>query len=85
MDEPPNSQRPPSFDRQHRPVLGGYRQGIIVVITVLLDFEASGKWVPGSIVAAGTLVLAVLLQIIELVRSLRLEDDDPKEYRKTVA
>jgi hypothetical protein len=26
----------------------------------------------------------VLLQIVALVRSLRLEDDDPNEYRKTV-
>jgi hypothetical protein len=47
-------------------------------------FEASGEWTPRSIVAAGTLVLAVLLQIVALVRSLRLEDNDPNEYRKTV-
>jgi len=33
---------------------------------------------------AATLVVAILLQIVALVRSLRLEDDDPNEYRKTV-
>ena len=72
----------------------GYRQGIITAITVLLGFslalfrfwgfEAPGEWTLRSIVAAGTIVLAVLLQIVALVRSLRLEDDDPNEYRRTV-
>jgi hypothetical protein len=31
-----------------------------------------------------TLVLAVALQIVALFRSLRIEDDDEREYRKTV-
>jgi len=80
---------------QQLPVLPeGYRQGIITAITVLLGFslaffkfwgfEAPGEWTARSIVAAGTLVIAVLLQIVALVRSLRLEDNTPKEYRKTV-
>jgi hypothetical protein len=47
-------------------------------------FEASGEWAQRSIIAAGTLAVAVLLQIVALVRSLRLEDDDPNENRKTV-
>ena len=78
----------------YRPLPEGYRQGIITAITVLLGFslalfrfwgfEAPGEWTSRSIVAAGTIVFAVLLQIIALVRSLRLEDDDPAEYRKTV-
>jgi len=72
----------------------GYRAGIITAITVLLGFslalfrfwgfEAPGEWTSRSIVAAGTIVFAVLLQIVALVRSLRLEDNDPNEYRKTV-
>jgi hypothetical protein len=79
---------------QHRPLPEGYRQGIITAITVLLGFslalfrfwgfEAPGEWTSRSIIAAGTMVVAVLLQIVALVRSLRLEDDDPNEYRKTV-
>jgi hypothetical protein len=81
-------------ERQHRPLPEGYRQGIITAITVLLGFslalfrfwgfEAPGEWSSRSIIAAGTMVIAVLLQIIALFRSLRLEDDDPTEYRKTV-
>ena len=72
----------------------GYRAGIITAITVLLGFslalfrfwgfEAPGEWTSRSIIAAGTIVIAVLLQIMALVRSLRLEDNDPNEYRKTV-
>ena len=84
----------PTTKRQHRPVPAGYRQGIITAITVLLGFtlaffrfwgfEASGEWTVRSIIAGSTLVVAVLLQIIALYRSLRLEDDDQEEYRKTV-
>jgi hypothetical protein len=84
----------PSPERQHRPLPQGYRQGIITAITVLLafslaffrfwGFEAPGEWGTRSIIAAGTLVAAILLQIVALVRSLRLEDDDANEYRKTV-
>ena len=76
------------------PVPQGYRQGIITAITVLLGFslaffrfwgfEAHGEWTARSLIATGTLVVAVLLQIVALVRSLRLEDDNRTEYRKTV-
>jgi uncharacterized membrane protein YidH (DUF202 family) len=79
---------------QRGPLPPGYRQGIITAITVLLGFslaffrfwgfEAHGEWTSRSIIAAGTLVIAVLLQIVALVRSLQLEDDEPTEYRKTV-
>ena len=72
----------------------GYRQGIITAITVLLGFsltffrfwglEAPGKWTIPSVIAATTVVLAVVLQIVALFRSLRIEDDDAGEYRKTV-
>jgi len=89
-----DTKRQPLPERQHRPLPQGYRQGIITAITVLLGFsltlfrfwglEAEGEWTPQSIVAAGTMVIAVSLQIVALFRSLRLEDDDPDEYRKTV-
>jgi hypothetical protein len=94
MEEDPQRQPMPAPERQHRPLPQGYRQGIITAITVLLGFslafvrfwgfEASGEWASRSIIAAGTVVLAILLQIVALVRSLRLEDDNPIEYRKTV-
>ena len=75
--------------------LNQYRAGIITAITVLLgfsltflrfwSFEAPGKWTPRSVVSTGILVVAVGLQIYALFRSLRLEDDEASEYRKTVA
>ena len=36
------------------------------------------------VIAATTGVLAVVLQIVALFRSLRIEDDDAGEYRKSV-
>jgi len=94
MDEKPQGEPTSTVERQPPPLPEGYRQGIITAITVLLGFslaffrfwgfEASGEWTPRSIVAAGTLVLAVLLQIVALIRSLRIEDNSPNEYRKTV-
>ena len=81
-------------EREDRPIPQGYREGLITAITVLLGFsltffrfwgfEASGEWTTRSIIATLTLAVAVLLQIIALVRSLRLEDDHPTEYRRTV-
>ena len=94
MAEDRKRQSPAPQEPPYRPLPEGYRQGIITAITVLLGFslalfrfwgfEAPGEWTPRSIVAAGTIVFAVVLQIVALVRSLRLEDDDPNEYRKTV-
>ncbi|HLB24139.1 MAG TPA: hypothetical protein VJP07_08595 [Dehalococcoidia bacterium] len=94
MDENVERQPTPTAERQPRPLPEGYRQGIITAITVLLGFtlaffrfwgfEASGEWTIRSIIAASTLVAAVVLQIVALFRSLRLEDDDREEYRKTV-
>jgi multisubunit Na+/H+ antiporter MnhB subunit len=90
MNEKP--ERPPT--PVPPPLPEGYRQGIITAITVLLGFslaffrfwgfEAGGEWTGGSIVAASALVVAVLMQFVALVRSLRLEDNDPGEYRKTM-
>ncbi|HEY4229153.1 MAG TPA: hypothetical protein VGO79_03215 [Thermoanaerobaculia bacterium] len=85
-------------DSSHKPrpapLPQGYRQGIIGSATVLLgfslalfrfwSFEAPGEWTLRSILAAATMVLAVAMQIVALGRSLRLQDDDPSEYRQTV-
>jgi len=81
-------------ERPRRPPPSGYRQGIITAITVLLGFslaflrfwglEASGHWTVRSVLSTAILVLAVVLQIVALYRSLRIEDDDEREYRKTV-
>ena len=81
-------------ERPRRPPPAGYRQGIITAITVLLGFslaflrfwglEASGHWTAWSVLSTATLVLAVVLQIVALFRSLSIEDDDECEYRKTV-
>ena len=90
MEEKPESKR----EEQPRFVPQGYRQGLITAITVLLafslaflrfwGFEVSGEWTTQSIIATLTLAVAVLLQIVALVRSLRLEDEHPTEYRRTV-
>ena len=76
------------------PLPSGYRQGFITAITVLLGFtlaflrfwgfEAAGQWSYRSFVAAVGLTLALLLQIVALVRSLRPEDEDVTEYRRSV-
>jgi hypothetical protein len=76
------------------PLPEGYRQGIITAITVLLGFslaffrfwtfEAPGEWTARSVVVTTTLVAAVIMQIVALFRSLRLEDNSAAEYRKTV-
>ncbi len=47
-------------------------------------FEAPGQWTFHSAIPAGTLVVAIVLQIIALFRSLRIADDDVIEYRTTV-
>jgi hypothetical protein len=88
------SQPPPVAEWQCKPLPQGYRQGLITAITVLLGFslgffrfwgfESPGKWTLRSIIPAGTLAVAVVLQIIALFRALDVADDDEHEYRKTV-
>jgi hypothetical protein len=85
---------PPAPDPPRKSLPVGYRQGIISAITVLLgfsllflrywSFEAPGEWSVASTLAALLLALAILLELIALWRSLRLEDDDENEYRKTL-
>ena len=86
--------RSPVAEHQPPAVPDGYRQGLITAITVLLGFsltflrfwgfEAPGHWTLLSIVSTGTSIVAVLLQLIALFRSLRLEDQVAAEYQKTV-
>src|SRR5262252_5653933 len=85
---------PPSAERQRTPLPPGYREGIITAITVLLGFslaffrywgfEAEGQWSFRSVLAAGILTVAVVMQIIALFRSLRIADNNEIEYGKTV-
>ena len=94
MDDTDESPPGTSADQSRNPLPVGYRQGIITAITVFLGFslsffrfwgfEADGDWDFASEMAAGAFVLAVVLQIIALFRSLRVEDDDVDEYRRTV-
>jgi hypothetical protein len=81
-------------DDDRRGVSGGHRQGLITAITVLLaftlaffrfwGFEAPGAWTIGSGVVAVALLAALVMQVVALWRSLRLEDDAPHQYRVTV-
>jgi hypothetical protein len=85
---------PPVVEGQPPIVPGGYRQGLITAITVLLgfsltflrfwSFEAPGHWAVLSIFSTGTSMLALVLQLVALFRSLRLEDQVVTEYQKTV-
>jgi hypothetical protein len=72
----------------------GYREGIITAIAVLLGFsltflrywglEAPGEWQPSSIVAAILITASIAMQIFTLWRSLRLADDNPRQYGRTL-
>src|SRR5215813_7591101 len=84
--------KPPPAEPRGLPI--GYRQGLITAITILLGFslaflrfwgfEAPGKWTLPSVMSTGTSIVAVVLELIALFRSLRPEDDDENEYRRTV-
>jgi hypothetical protein len=84
--------RDPAGDDRGLPV--GYRQGVITAITVMLgfslyflrfwNFEAPGAWTPLSVIAAGLIVLSVLLQLVALWRSLQIADESEPVYRRTL-
>lgn len=89
------AQKPSSTPLEPRqPPPQGYRQGLITAVTVLLGFslsflrfwgfEAPGEWTLRSITAAGAIVVAILMQVVALSRSLRVSDDDEPEFAKTV-
>ncbi len=83
----------PASAQPHR-VPDGYRQGLITAITVLLgfslafvrfwSFEAAGQWAAQSALSTGASLLAVVFQLVALIRALRIEDQYEGEYRKTV-
>jgi hypothetical protein len=89
-----DEQLPPAKRLAPQSVSTGFRTGIITAITVLLGFslaffrfwgfELPGRWSISSIISTAAIIAAALLQVIALFRALRLEDDDPAEYRKTV-
>lgn len=72
----------------------GYRSGVITAITVMLGFsllflrswvfELPGEWTTSSIIAAVLLLLAIVLELIALWRSLLPRDEQPDEYRVTL-
>jgi len=72
----------------------GYRCGVITAITVILGFsllffrswvfELPGEWTPSSVAAATLLLIATVLELIALWRSLQPEDELLREYRKTL-
>jgi hypothetical protein len=76
------------------PLPGGYRQGVITAITVVIGFsllflrywgfEAPGRVTPASLATGAILLVAVLLQFYTLWRSLQVEDDDESTYRTTL-
>ena len=86
---PEREARPP-----RAPLPNGYREGVILAITVFLgfslvflrfwSFEASGNWTVASTLAALLMAVSITLQITALWRSLQVEDDDEAEYRKTL-
>ena len=82
--------KPPSG--QGLPV--GYRQGVIMAITVMLafslyflrfwNFEAPGAWNTLSVIAAGLIVISILIQLVALWRSLQVADESEPVYRRTL-
>jgi heme A synthase len=76
------------------PVPAGYREGIVGAITVVLGFsllfmrywslEAPGEWDALSFVAEVLLAVAIFLELYSLWRALSLEDDEAREYRRTL-
>ena len=82
----------PEAGHEFRAVPDGYRQGLITAITVLLGFslsflrfwgfEAPGQWTLRSVISTGTTMAAIVLQLIALFRSLRLEDQDRNRISK---
>ncbi len=73
----------------------GYRAGLIIAITVFVGFslaflrfwafEAPGEWSAQMILVTGALAIAIALEIYALFRALRLADNEPREYARTVA
>ena len=91
-----NASRGPAAEPRPSPapvVPVGYRQGFITAISVLLaftlafwrywSFESPGPWNALSLTVEVSLGVAAGLQVVALFRSLRVEDDQVPEYRRT--
>lgn len=84
----------PFSPEQEPPLPAGYRSGIITGITVVLGFsllflrswlfELPGEWTSSGVTAATLLLIAIVLELIALWRSLQPKDEIPKEYRLTL-
>ena len=84
----------PSSETQRSPLPAGYRPGIITAITVLLGFsllflrswafELPGDWTVSSAGAGILLLIAIVLEMVALWRSLQTKDDDEFEYKRTL-
>ena len=72
----------------------GYRQGLVTAITVILGFslafvrfwglESPGRWTTGDIVSAAAVAVGTGFQLFALFQSLRVEDNAPPQYARTV-
>jgi hypothetical protein len=83
---------PPHHEQQTLPA--GYRSGVITAITVVLGFsllflrswvfELPGEWTTASVIAGTLLLIATMLELIALWRSLQPQDELLREYRLTL-
>ena len=83
-----------SKDEEPQAIPAGFRSGVITAITVILGFsflflrswvfELPGEWTVSSAIAAILLLLAIVLELVSLWRSLQLKDDHVAEYRLTL-
>lgn len=72
----------------------GYRQALVTAITVFLGFslsfmrfwglEAPGEWTGRAIFSASVIAVGIVVEIIALLRSLALRDEEPRRYAQTV-
>jgi hypothetical protein len=96
MNESGNLQDPEQLRSgdQKTVIPGGFRSGVITAITVLLGFsllflrswafELPGDWTPSSAAAAILLLIAIVLELVALWRSLQPKDELANEYRLTL-
>src|SRR5262245_33524134 len=86
---------PGDTDKEPDPGLPqGYRQGLVMAITVFLGFSLSfvrfwnfdhpGEWTRGGVLAACVVAAGIVVQLVALHRSLELRDDEPGRYTATV-
>jgi hypothetical protein len=85
---------PKQFSDRHVHVPSGFRSGIITAITVVLGFsflflrswafELEGEWTVSSFIAGILLLLAIVLELTALWRSLQLKDELAVEYNLTL-